>query len=88
MAGRALVLGSGGIVGIAWEIGVLAGLAEHGVDLGEADLVIGTSAGAVVGASSPPASVSSTCTAGSSRHRTASVLPGPRRSAWYALSGR
>ncbi|MEU4538979.1 patatin-like phospholipase family protein [Streptosporangium sp. NPDC023825] len=50
MAGRALVLGSGGIVGIAWEIGVLAGLAEHGVDLGEADLVIGTSAGAVVGA--------------------------------------
>jgi NTE family protein len=47
MASRALVLGSGGIVGIAWEIGVLAGLAEHGVDLREADLVIGTSAGAV-----------------------------------------
>ncbi|MER6172008.1 patatin-like phospholipase family protein [Streptosporangium sp. NPDC001681] len=50
MASRALVLGSGGIVGIAWEIGVLAGLAAHGIDLSEADLVVGTSAGAVVGA--------------------------------------
>jgi NTE family protein len=46
----ALVLGGGGITGIAWELGVLAGLAEAGVDLGSADLVIGTSAGSVVGA--------------------------------------
>ena len=46
----ALVLGGGGITGIAWEIGVLAGLAEHGVDLTGADLVVGTSAGSVVGA--------------------------------------
>ncbi|MFQ1000540.1 patatin-like phospholipase family protein [Modestobacter sp. SSW1-42] len=46
----ALVLGGGGITGIAWEIGVLAGLAEAGVDLGTADLVVGTSAGSVVGA--------------------------------------
>jgi NTE family protein len=46
----ALVLGGGGITGIAWEIGVLAGLAEAGVDLTGADLVIGTSAGSVVGA--------------------------------------
>ncbi|MDK3258140.1 patatin-like phospholipase family protein [Blastococcus capsensis] len=46
----ALVLGGGGITGIAWEIGVLAGLAEAGVDLGAADLVVGTSAGSVVGA--------------------------------------
>jgi len=44
------VLGSGGITGIAWELGILAGLVECGVDLGEADLVVGTSAGAVVGA--------------------------------------
>ena len=29
----ALVLGGGGITGIAWEIGMLAGLAEAGVDL-------------------------------------------------------
>jgi len=47
---KALVLGGGGITGIAWEIGVLAGLAEAGVDLTGADLVVGTSAGSVVGA--------------------------------------
>ena len=46
----ALVLGGGGITGIAWEIGVLAGLAEAGVDLSGADLVVGTSAGSVVAA--------------------------------------
>ncbi|WP_104525448.1 patatin-like phospholipase family protein [Blastococcus atacamensis] len=46
----ALVLGGGGITGIAWEIGVLAGLAEAGLDLTGADLVVGTSAGSVVGA--------------------------------------
>jgi NTE family protein len=43
-----LVLGGGGITGIAWEIGVLAGLADAGVDLSAADLVVGTSAGSVV----------------------------------------
>jgi NTE family protein len=46
----ALVLGGGGITGIAWEIGILAGLAEAGVDLTGAELVVGTSAGSVVGA--------------------------------------
>jgi NTE family protein len=45
----ALVLGGGGITGIAWEIGLLAGLAEAGTDLSGADLVVGTSAGSVVG---------------------------------------
>ena len=45
----ALVLGGGGITGIAWEIGLVAGLAEAGVDLSTADLVVGTSAGSVVG---------------------------------------
>src|SRR5580692_5354743 len=50
MADKALVLGGGGITGIAWEIGMLAGLAaEHGLDLSDADLVVGTSAGSVVG---------------------------------------
>jgi NTE family protein len=48
--GSALVLGGGGITGIAWEIGVLAGLAAADVDLSSADLVVGTSAGSVVGA--------------------------------------
>ncbi|MGI8691685.1 MAG: patatin-like phospholipase family protein [Geodermatophilaceae bacterium] len=50
MPNRALVLGGGGITGIAWELGVLAGLAAEGVDLTAADLVIGTSAGSLVGA--------------------------------------
>ncbi|MFD1536709.1 patatin-like phospholipase family protein [Nonomuraea guangzhouensis] len=48
--GRALVLGGGAVVGVAWEVGVLAGLAAKGVDLRDADLVVGTSAGALVGA--------------------------------------
>jgi NTE family protein len=47
---RALVLGGGGVTGIAWETGLLAGLAEAGIDLTSADLVVGTSAGSVVGA--------------------------------------
>lgn len=46
----ALVLGGGGITGIAWELGILHGLAESGVDLTDADTVVGTSAGSVVGA--------------------------------------
>jgi NTE family protein len=45
-----LVLGGGGITGIAWELGVLTGLADAGVDLVGADLIVGTSAGSVVGA--------------------------------------
>ncbi|MBS45356.1 MAG: patatin [Nocardioides sp.] len=47
---RALVLGGGGITGIAWETGLLHGLAEAGVDLRGADRVVGTSAGSIVGA--------------------------------------
>ncbi len=50
MTRRALVLGGGGITGIAWELGLLHGLALGGVDLASADLVVGTSAGSVVGA--------------------------------------
>lgn len=46
----ALVLGGGGITGVAWEIGVITGLADAGVDLTGAHLVVGTSAGSVVGA--------------------------------------
>jgi NTE family protein len=48
--GRALVLAGGGVTGIAWESGVLAGLAAGGVDMRDWDLVVGTSAGAFVGA--------------------------------------
>lgn len=50
MAERALVLGGGGLIGGAWEIGMLAGLAEAGIDLMDADTVIGTSAGSIIGA--------------------------------------
>jgi NTE family protein len=50
MASTALVLGGGGITGIAWELGMLSGLRERGIDLTAADLVVGTSAGSVVGA--------------------------------------
>lgn len=49
MSTRGLVLGGGGITGIAWETGLLTGLAEAGVDLTAADRVIGTSAGSIVG---------------------------------------
>ena len=45
----ALVLGGGGVVGVAWEVGVLAGLADAGIDPASAELVAGTSAGSVVG---------------------------------------
>jgi NTE family protein len=47
---RALVFGGGGITGVAWSIGLLAGLASDGIDLSGTDLVVGTSAGSVVGA--------------------------------------
>lgn len=47
---RGLVLGSGGPVGTAWMAGLAWGLRREGVDLGEADLIVGTSAGAIVAA--------------------------------------
>ena len=47
----ALVLGGGGAAGNAWLIGIIAGLAEAGVDMTDAaDLVIGTSSGATAAA--------------------------------------
>jgi len=50
MGQRALVLGAGGHAAIAWELGVIAGMADAGVDFRDADLIVGTSAGARVGA--------------------------------------
>ncbi len=47
---HALVLGGGGVAGIAWMTGLLAGLADAGQDVTGADLIIGTSAGATVAA--------------------------------------
>jgi NTE family protein len=54
---RALVLGGGGSTGNAWLIGVIAGLSDAGLDVTEADLTIGTSAGSTAAAqmaSAPP----------------------------------
>ncbi|MEV5301633.1 patatin-like phospholipase family protein [Amycolatopsis methanolica] len=47
---RALVLGGGGVAGIAWQTGLLHGLSESGVDVLGADRFIGTSAGSTVAA--------------------------------------
>jgi NTE family protein len=52
--GSALVLAGGGVAGIAWELGVLRGIADADPDLAAgvmgADLIVGTSAGSVVAA--------------------------------------
>lgn len=47
---RALVLGGGGLTGIAWETGLLLGLERAGLPLRTADLIVGTSAGSTVAA--------------------------------------
>lgn len=46
----ALVLGGGGVAGIAWITGLLTGLADAGQDVAGADVLVGTSAGATVAA--------------------------------------
>jgi len=52
--GNALVLAGGGVAGIAWELGVLRGIADANPDLAAriigADVVVGTSAGSSVAA--------------------------------------
>ena len=70
---RALVLGGGGVTGVAWELGILHGLAEAGVDLTDADLVVGTSAGSVVAAQ-----ITSRRGAGRSCTSASCAPPGPR----------
>ena len=50
MTGRALVLGGGGLAGIAWETGVLAALADAAAEVAAADFLLVTSAGATVAA--------------------------------------
>jgi NTE family protein len=47
---RALVLGGGGSAGNAWLIAVIAGLFDAGLDVTEAHLIIGTSAGSTAAA--------------------------------------
>jgi NTE family protein len=47
---EALVLGGGGVAGIAWMTGLLTGLADAGQDVTSADVIVGTSAGSTVAA--------------------------------------
>jgi NTE family protein len=47
---RAVVLGGGGLTGVAWLTGLIASLQEAGIPLEDADLILGTSAGSIVGA--------------------------------------
>jgi NTE family protein len=44
-----LVLAGGGVTGVAWETGLLKGLRDAGLDLTGAQLIVGTSAGSIVG---------------------------------------
>lgn len=50
MQSTTLVLGGGGLWGIAWITGLIAGLADEGIEVREAGTLIGTSAGSVVAA--------------------------------------
>src|SRR3954468_4812936 len=71
---RALVLGGGSVAGIAWETGVLAGLADSGVDVLDAELVVGTS-GDAAGAAQVTASASASELLARQLDTTASVEP-------------
>ena len=76
---RALVLHGGGSAGNAWEIGVIAGLFDAGLDVTEADLIIGTSAGSTAAAqitSASPAELLAAILAAAPQQRTGPVGPG------------
>jgi NTE family protein len=80
---RALVLGGAGSAGNAWEIGVIAGLFEGGLDVTEADLTIGTSAGSTAAAQItsgiPPTELLADILTASPRPRTGPVGSDRRR---------
>lgn len=77
---RALVLAGAGAAGNAWQIGLVAGLAEAGVDLTQAELVIGTSAGstaaAMITSGTRPAELYAATQAEVAPHRPQSARPG------------
>jgi NTE family protein len=73
---RALVLGGGGSAGNAWLIGVIAGVCDAGLDVTEADLIIGTSAGSTAAAqitSASPTELLANILAAAPRQRTGPV---------------
>nr|WP_231372268.1 patatin-like phospholipase family protein [Terracoccus sp. 273MFTsu3.1] len=92
---RALVLAGAGAAGNAWELGLIAGLCDAGVDLTGADLVVGTSAGSTVAAqitgSTHPAELYAAVLAevphppspgGAAHRRGAPNVSGPNYLAW------
>ena len=79
---RALVLGGGGSTGNAWLIGVIAGLFDAGLDVTEADLIIGTSAGSTAAAqitSATPTELLAAILAAAPQQRTGPVKPDGER---------
>jgi len=79
---RALVLGGGGSAGNAWLIGVIAGLFDAGLDVTEADLIIGTSAGSTAAAqitSATPTELLAAILSAAPQPRTAPVGSNGRR---------
>jgi NTE family protein len=75
---RALVLGGGGSTGNAWLIGVIAGLFDAGLDVTEAELIIGTSAGSTAAAqitSATPTELLAAILAAAPQQRTGAVKP-------------
>ena len=87
MSARALVLGGGGASGNAWLIGVIAGLFDAGLDVSEADLIIGTSAGSTAAAqitSATPTQLLAVILSAAPQQRTGPVGGGRRwtRSNW------
>lgn len=82
MSESALVLHGGGSAGNAWEIGIIAGMFDAGLDVTEADLIIGTSAGSTVAAqitSAPLAELLAAILATVPQPRTAPVEPAGER---------
>jgi NTE family protein len=91
--GNALVLGGGGVTGVAWETGILAGLSEAGLDLSDADLLVGTSAGAAVaaqlGSGTPLSELLEAQRAGAAREIAATIGPAVlARYVWTMLTTR
>ncbi|MGA2968897.1 MAG: patatin-like phospholipase family protein [Acidimicrobiales bacterium] len=81
---RALVLGGGGSAGNAWLIGVIAGLFDAGLDVTEADLIIGTSAGSTAAAQitgASPTQLLAHILSAPPQQRTGGVESGRRRAA-------
>lgn len=76
------MLHGGGSAGNAWEIGVLAGLFDAGLDVTEADLTVGTSAGATAAAqltSTTPTDLFAAILSAAPPQRTGLVGPGGGR---------